>query len=42
VPLHTEAMGQSNVVFVNDKGAMTAAADPRADGAGVVVQYARR
>lgn len=35
-------LGQSNAVFVDGDGTMTAAADPRADGAGVVVQYARR
>lgn len=41
VPRHTEALGQSNVVFIGSDGAMTAASDPRADGAAVVAQYAR-
>jgi len=34
-------MGQSNVVFVDAAGGMTAAADPRADGAAVVAHYPR-
>ena len=38
---HTESLGQSNVVFVDDGGSMTAASDPRSDGAGVVAQYPR-
>lgn len=41
VPAHTESMGQSNVVFVDAAGGMTAAADPRADGAAVVAHYPR-
>ncbi|UGU30932.1 gamma-glutamyltransferase [Mycolicibacterium smegmatis] len=40
VPVHTEAMGQANVVFV-DAGAMQAASDPRSDGAGMVAHYPR-
>lgn len=38
---HTEGLGQANVVAVDDNGAFTAAADPRADGSGTVAQYAR-
>lgn len=41
VPRRTESMGQANVVFV-DGAAMTAASDPRSDGAGMVGQYPRR
>ncbi|MCV7217246.1 gamma-glutamyltransferase [Mycobacterium crocinum] len=41
VPAHSESMGQSNVVFIDDRGGMTAAADPRADGAAVVAHYPR-
>jgi gamma-glutamyltranspeptidase/glutathione hydrolase len=36
VPAHTEALGQTNVVFVDSGGSMTAASDPRSDGAAVV------
>ncbi|TDO18564.1 gamma-glutamyltranspeptidase/glutathione hydrolase [Mycobacterium sp. BK086] len=41
VPAHTESMGQANVVFVDDAGGMTAAADPRADGAAIVAHHPR-
>ncbi len=41
VPRHTEDLGQANVVAVDGNGQLTAAADPRADGSAVVVQYAR-
>ncbi len=37
----TESLGQANVVFVDPTGAMTAASDPRSDGAAVVVHYPR-
>jgi gamma-glutamyltranspeptidase/glutathione hydrolase len=37
----TEALGQANVVFADAKGAMTAASDPRSDGAAVVAHYPR-
>lgn len=38
---HSEAMGQANVVFIDTGGSMTAASDPRSDGAAVVAHYAR-
>ncbi|TRW79661.1 gamma-glutamyltranspeptidase [Mycolicibacterium sp. 018/SC-01/001] len=41
VPVHTEGLGQSNAVAVDDNGAMTAASDPRSDGAASVVNYSR-
>jgi gamma-glutamyltranspeptidase/glutathione hydrolase len=41
VAAHTENLGQTNVVFVHDTGAMTAASDPRSDGAAVVTHYPR-
>jgi gamma-glutamyltranspeptidase len=41
VPQHTEGLGQANVVTVEPDGRFTAAADPRADGSGIVAQYAR-
>ncbi|WP_293236269.1 gamma-glutamyltransferase [Mycolicibacterium sp.] len=41
VPPHTEGLGQANVVSIDSNGQLTAAADPRADGSGVVAQYAR-
>jgi gamma-glutamyltranspeptidase/glutathione hydrolase len=41
VPPHTEALGQANVVFADAKGSMTAASDPRSDGAAVVAHYPR-
>jgi gamma-glutamyltranspeptidase/glutathione hydrolase len=36
VPAHADAMGHTNVVFIDESGAMTAASDPRSDGAAVV------
>ncbi len=41
VPVHTEGLGQSNAVAVDAHGAMTAASDPRSDGAASVVNYSR-
>jgi gamma-glutamyltranspeptidase/glutathione hydrolase len=41
VPAHTESMGQANVVFIDAAGVVTAAADPRADGAAMVAHYPR-
>lgn len=41
VPAYTEALGQSNVIVVSGDGSMTAASDPRSDGAGAVVNYPR-
>lgn len=41
VPAHTESLGQANVIFADDSGVMTAASDPRSDGAAVVVHYPR-
>jgi gamma-glutamyltranspeptidase/glutathione hydrolase len=41
VPPRTESLGQANVVFVDASGLMTAASDPRSDGAAVVVHYPR-
>jgi gamma-glutamyltranspeptidase/glutathione hydrolase len=38
---HTESLGQANVVFADAKGSMTAASDPRSDGAAVVAHYPR-
>jgi gamma-glutamyltranspeptidase len=38
---HSESLGQANVVFTEVSGAMTAASDPRSDGAAMVAQYAR-
>ncbi|BDX33986.1 gamma-glutamyltranspeptidase [Mycobacterium antarcticum] len=38
---HAEELGQANVVTVDANGQLTAAADPRADGSGIVAQYAR-
>jgi gamma-glutamyltranspeptidase len=38
---HTENLGQTNVVFIDESGSMTAASDPRSDGAGVVAHYPR-
>ncbi len=42
MPRHTESLGQANVVCVDPDGPITAATDPRADGAAVVAQYGRR
>ncbi|WP_328352096.1 gamma-glutamyltransferase [Mycobacterium sp. NBC_00419] len=41
VPPLTEALGQANVVFVDNGGSLTAASDPRSDGSAVVAHYAR-
>lgn len=41
VPPRTESLGQANVIFVDRNGAMTAASDPRSDGAAVVAHYPR-
>jgi gamma-glutamyltranspeptidase len=41
VPSHTEALGQANVVFAGADGSMTAASDPRSDGAAIVAHYPR-
>lgn len=41
VAAHTESLGQTNVVFADGKGSMTAASDPRSDGAAVVAHYPR-
>jgi gamma-glutamyltranspeptidase/glutathione hydrolase len=41
VPPRTEALGHANVVFADAKGSMTAASDPRSDGAAVVAHYSR-
>lgn len=41
VAAHTESLGQTNVVFADAKGSMTAASDPRSDGAAVVAHYPR-
>jgi gamma-glutamyltranspeptidase len=41
VPPHTEALGQANVVFTGADGSMTAASDPRSDGAAIVAHYPR-
>ncbi|KAA0090897.1 gamma-glutamyltranspeptidase [Mycolicibacterium sp. P1-18] len=41
LPRHSETLGQTNVVRAGADGELTAAADPRADGSAVVVQYAR-
>jgi gamma-glutamyltranspeptidase/glutathione hydrolase len=41
IAARSENLGQTNVVFVDDSGSMTAASDPRSDGAGVVAHYPR-
>jgi gamma-glutamyltranspeptidase/glutathione hydrolase len=41
VAAHTETLGQANVVFADADGSMTAASDPRSDGAAVVAHYPR-
>jgi gamma-glutamyltranspeptidase len=41
VAAHTETLGQANVVFVGADGSMTAASDPRSDGAAIVAHYPR-
>jgi len=42
VPTHSEALGHTNVVFVDPAGGLVAASDPRADGAASVTHFARR
>ena len=37
----TEALGHANVVFADAEDSMTAASDPRSDGAAVVAHYPR-
>jgi gamma-glutamyltranspeptidase len=39
---HTEGLGQANAIFIGRDRSMTAAADPRADGAAFVAHYPRR
>jgi gamma-glutamyltranspeptidase len=41
VAAHTESLGQTNVVFVDARGSVMAASDPRSDGAAVVAHYPR-
>jgi gamma-glutamyltranspeptidase/glutathione hydrolase len=41
MPRHSEGLGHANAVEIARNGQFTAAADPRADGSAVVVQYAR-
>ncbi|ORA32353.1 gamma-glutamyltransferase family protein [Mycobacterium aquaticum] len=41
VPPRTEALGQANVVFSEPDGRMTAASDPRSDGAAAVAHFPR-
>lgn len=41
VPRHTEDLGQANVVFATADGRLTAASDPRSDGAAIVAHFAR-
>jgi gamma-glutamyltranspeptidase len=41
VASHTESLGQANVVVFEADGSMTAASDPRSDGAAVVAHYSR-
>jgi gamma-glutamyltranspeptidase/glutathione hydrolase len=41
VAAHTETLGHANVVFADADGSMTAASDPRSDGAAVVAHYPR-
>jgi gamma-glutamyltranspeptidase/glutathione hydrolase len=38
----TESLGQANLVLVDANGSMTAASDPRSDGAALVAHYPRR
>jgi gamma-glutamyltranspeptidase/glutathione hydrolase len=37
----TEALGHANVVIADAEGSMTAASDPRSDGAAVVAHFPR-
>lgn len=41
VPPRSEVLGQANVVFADEDGVMTAASDPRSDGAAVIAHYPR-
>jgi gamma-glutamyltranspeptidase len=41
VPPKTETLGQANVVFAEPDGRMSAASDPRSDGAAAVAHYPR-
>lgn len=41
VAVHSETLGQANVVFADATESMTAASDPRSDGAAVVAHYPR-
>ena len=41
MPTRAEDLGQANVVFASANGSMTAASDPRSDGAAVVAHYPR-
>lgn len=38
---HTESLGQANLIAIDAEGTMTAASDPRSDGAAVVANYPR-
>lgn len=38
---NSETLGHTNVVFTDEAGSMTAASDPRSDGAAMVAQYPR-
>jgi gamma-glutamyltranspeptidase len=41
VAAHAESLGQANLIVVDADGSMTAASDPRSDGAAVVAHYPR-
>jgi gamma-glutamyltranspeptidase len=41
LPSHSEDLGQANLISIGADGAMTAASDPRSDGAAVVANYPR-
>ena len=38
---HSESLGHTNVVLIDDAGSVTAASDPRSDGAASVAHYPR-
>jgi gamma-glutamyltranspeptidase/glutathione hydrolase len=42
VPAHTETLGHANAIFMDVDGSITAASDPRSDGAAIVAHYPRR
>jgi gamma-glutamyltranspeptidase len=42
VAAHTETLGHANAIFVDVDGSITAASDPRSDGAAIVAHYPRR